>query len=130
MHGWALGGGCELALSCDLIVADATAVFGLPETSVGLVPGGGGTQLAARRLGLGRANDLVLTGRRVHAPEAERIGLADRLGWAWRRRWRSRTPPGMRRHSRRTGVKVSRPSIRSGPRSGREREPREMSTYG
>jgi enoyl-CoA hydratase/carnithine racemase len=79
VHGWALGGGCELALSCDLIVADATAVFGLPETSVGLVPGGGGTQLAARRLGLGRANDLVLTGRRVHAPEAERIGLADRL---------------------------------------------------
>jgi enoyl-CoA hydratase/carnithine racemase len=79
VHGWALGGGCELALSCDLIVADETAVFGLPETTVGLVPGGGGTQLAARRLGAGRASDLILTGRRVSAAEAERIGLADRL---------------------------------------------------
>jgi enoyl-CoA hydratase/carnithine racemase len=79
VHGWALGGGCELALSCDLIVADETAVFGLPETTVGLVPGGGGTQLAMRRLGVGRAADLVLTGRRVNAAEAERIGLADRL---------------------------------------------------
>ena len=79
VHGYALGGGCELALSCDLIVADETAVFGLPETTVGLVPGGGGTQLAPRRLGVGRAADLILTGRRVGAAEAERIGLADRL---------------------------------------------------
>jgi enoyl-CoA hydratase/carnithine racemase len=79
VHGYALGGGCELALSCDLIIADATAVFGLPETTVGLVPGGGGTQLAARRLGPGRAADLILTGRRVDAPEAELMGLADRL---------------------------------------------------
>lgn len=77
--GYALGGGCELALSCDLIVADSTAVFGLPEVTIGLVPGGGGTQLALRRLGPGRASDLVLTGRRVGADEAERIGLADRL---------------------------------------------------
>jgi enoyl-CoA hydratase/carnithine racemase len=79
VHGYALGGGCELALSCDLIVADETAVFGLPETTVGLVPGGGGTQLALRRLGPGRAADLVLTGRQIDAAEAERIGLADRL---------------------------------------------------
>jgi enoyl-CoA hydratase/carnithine racemase len=79
VHGYALGGGCELALSCDLIVADETAVFGLPETTVGLVPGGGGTQLALRRLGPGRAADLVLTGRRLDAAEAARIGLADRL---------------------------------------------------
>jgi len=78
VHGYALGGGCELALCCDLIVADETALFGLPETTVGLVPGGGGTQLALRRLGPGRAADLVLTGRRVGAAEAERIGLADR----------------------------------------------------
>jgi enoyl-CoA hydratase/carnithine racemase len=49
VHGYALGGGCELAMSCDLIVADDTAVFGLPETTVGLVPGGGGTQLALRQ---------------------------------------------------------------------------------
>jgi len=78
VHGYALGGGCELALSCDLIVADETAVFGLPETTVGLVPGGGGTQLALRRIGPGRAADLILTGRRVDAAEAERLGLADR----------------------------------------------------
>ena len=78
VHGFALGGGCELALSCDLVVADETAVFGLPEVTVGLVPGGGGTQLALRRLGAGRAADLVLTGRRVGIDEAERIGLADR----------------------------------------------------
>lgn len=77
VHGYALGGGCELALSCDLIVADETAVFGLPEAKVGLVPGGGGTQLAARRLGPGRAADLIFTGRQVDAAEAERIGLAD-----------------------------------------------------
>jgi enoyl-CoA hydratase/carnithine racemase len=79
VHGYALGGGCELALSCDVIVADETAVFGLPETTVGLVPGCGGTQLSVRRLGAGRAAELVLTGRRVKAAEAERIGLADRL---------------------------------------------------
>ncbi|MEP7025415.1 MAG: enoyl-CoA hydratase-related protein [Actinomycetota bacterium] len=79
VHGYALGGGCEFALSCDLIVADETAVFGLPETTVGLVPGSGGTQLALRRLGPGRAADLIFTGRQVAAVEAERIGLADRL---------------------------------------------------
>jgi enoyl-CoA hydratase/carnithine racemase len=79
VHGFALGGGCELALSCDVIVADETAVFGLPETTVGLVPGGGGTQLASRRLGPGRAADLIFTGRRVDAAEAARIGLADRV---------------------------------------------------
>src|SRR5579875_2834395 len=67
--GYALGGGCELALSCDLIVAGQAAVFGLPEVTVGLVPGGGGTQLALRRLGPGRAADLVLTGRRVGLDE-------------------------------------------------------------
>jgi enoyl-CoA hydratase/carnithine racemase len=87
VHGYALGGGCELALSCDLIVADETAVFGLPETTVGLVPGGGGTQLAQRKLGPGRAADLIFTGRRVPAAEAERIGLADRL-----------VPPGQAAH--------------------------------
>lgn len=77
--GFALGGGCELALSCDLVVADRTAVLGLPEVSVGVVPGGGGTQLLARRLGWSRAADLVFTARRVDAEEAYRLGLADRL---------------------------------------------------
>lgn len=78
VHGYALGGGCELALSCDVIVADATAQLGLPEASVGLVPGCGGTQLLARRVGPGRAADLIFTGRRVGAEEARAIGLADR----------------------------------------------------
>ncbi len=79
VHGYALGGGCELALACDLIVADETAVFGLPEVSVGVIPGGGGTQLLARRVGWGRAADLVFTARRIDASEAHRLGLADRL---------------------------------------------------
>ncbi len=78
VHGFALGGGCELALSCDLIVADETAVLGLPEVTMGLVPGGGGTQLALHRLGYARAADLVLTGRKVAIDEAERMGLIDR----------------------------------------------------
>ena len=77
--GFALGGGFELALSCDVIVADATAVFGLPEVTVGLVPGGGGTQLLVRRVGTGGAADLVLSGRKVGASEASRIGIVDRL---------------------------------------------------
>jgi enoyl-CoA hydratase/carnithine racemase len=77
VHGYALGGGCEFALSCDLIVADESAVLGLPEVSVGLVPGGGGTQLAPRRLGPGRAADLVLTGRRLGIEEAVSYGLVD-----------------------------------------------------
>lgn len=79
VHGYALGGGCELALSCDLVVADESAVFGLPEVSVGVIPGGGGTQLLARRIGWGRAADLIFTARRVDAAEAYRLGLADRL---------------------------------------------------
>jgi enoyl-CoA hydratase/carnithine racemase len=79
VHGFALGGGLELALSCDVVVADETAIVGLPEVSLGLVPGGGGTQLALRRLGPGRAADVVLSGRRIPAEEAHAIGLIDRL---------------------------------------------------
>lgn len=79
LAGHALGGGYELALSCDVIVADATAVVGLPEVTVGLVPGCGGTQLLPRRVGAGRASELVLTGRHVAAEEAARTGLVDVL---------------------------------------------------
>ena len=79
VHGFALGGGCELALNCDVIVADGTAILGLPETSVGLVPGCGGTQLAARRIGPGRAAEMIFTGRQIGAAEAASIGLVDRL---------------------------------------------------
>ena len=79
VEGYALGGGCELALSCDLIVASQTAVFGLPEVSLGLIPGGGGTQLLPRRVGWNRAADLIFTGRRIDGNDAFRIGIADRL---------------------------------------------------
>jgi enoyl-CoA hydratase/carnithine racemase len=77
--GFALGGGTELALACDLVVAAEDATFGLPEVRLGLVPAGGGTQLLARRVGRSAARDLVLTGRRVGAAEALALGLADRV---------------------------------------------------
>ncbi len=79
VEGFALGGGCEIALSCDLVVAGRTAVLGLPEVSVGVIPGGGGTQLLARRVGWSRAADLVFTARKVDADEAYRLGVVDRL---------------------------------------------------
>ncbi|MFC4032766.1 enoyl-CoA hydratase/isomerase family protein [Streptomyces polygonati] len=79
VHGYALGGGFELALSCDLIVGDGTTVLGLPEVSVGVIPGGGGTQLLPRRVGAARAADLVFTARRLAAAEAAALGLIDRL---------------------------------------------------
>ncbi|PSM39470.1 enoyl-CoA hydratase [Streptomyces dioscori] len=79
VHGFALGGGFELALACDLIVADGTAVVGLPEVSVGVIPGGGGTQLLPRRVGAARAAELIFTARRVAAGEARELGLVDVL---------------------------------------------------
>jgi enoyl-CoA hydratase/carnithine racemase len=79
VHGYALGGGFELALACDLIVADGTAVLGLPEVSVGVIPGGGGTQLLPRRVGAARAAELIFTARRLPAAEALALGLIDRL---------------------------------------------------
>ncbi|MFH8560691.1 enoyl-CoA hydratase/isomerase family protein [Streptomyces sp. NPDC017988] len=79
VHGFALGGGFELALSCDVIVADPTAVVGLPEVSVGVIPGGGGTQLLPRRVGAARAAELIFSARRVEAAEARELGLVDLL---------------------------------------------------
>ena len=79
VFGFALGGGCEFALACDLIVADETAVFGLPEVTVGVVPGGGGTQTLVRRIGWSRAADLIFTGRKVPAAEAFELGIVNRL---------------------------------------------------
>lgn len=79
VEGFALGGGFELALCCDLIVASETASFGLPEVGLGLIPGEGGTQLLPRRIGLNRSADLLLTGRRVAAEEALSMGFVDRL---------------------------------------------------
>ena len=79
VSGWALGGGCELALCCDLIVASESAVFGQPEITLGIIPGGGGTQRLAGTVGKHRAMELVLTGRRFDAREAERMGLVNRI---------------------------------------------------
>ncbi|SDG18468.1 enoyl-CoA hydratase/isomerase family protein [Streptomyces griseoaurantiacus] len=79
VHGFALGGGFELALACDVIVADRTAVVGLPEVSVGVIPGGGGTQLLPRRVGAARAAELIFSARRVEAAEARELGLVDEL---------------------------------------------------
>jgi enoyl-CoA hydratase/carnithine racemase len=79
VFGYALGGGFELALNCDLIVASRDAVFGLPEATVGIVPGGGGTQLLPRKVGVARAKELVFTGRRISGDEALQMGLAARV---------------------------------------------------
>lgn len=79
VRGMALGGGLELALTCDVIVADDTAVVALPETGIGIIPGGGGTQLLPRRIGAGRAAELIFTGRRLTAAEAHHYGIVDIL---------------------------------------------------
>jgi enoyl-CoA hydratase/carnithine racemase len=79
VNGLALGGGCELALACDLRVLDPAAQIGLTETKIGVIPGGGGTVRLARIVGLGRAKELIFTARRVAAPEAQAMGLASRI---------------------------------------------------
>lgn len=79
VHGYALGGGCELALACDLRVAADNAKLGLPEVLLGLLPGAGGTQRLPRLIGLARAKELILSGRMVDMVEAERIGLVDKV---------------------------------------------------
>ena len=76
VNGFALGGGCELALACDLVYASEKARFGQPEVNLGLIPGYGGTQRLARRVGLMRAKELVLTGEMIDAARAKAIGLA------------------------------------------------------
>ncbi len=79
VSGVALGGGCEIALACDLRIASERARFGQPEILLGIIPGGGGTQRLARLVGVSRAKDIILTGRQVDATEALRIGLVDEV---------------------------------------------------
>ena len=79
VSGFALGGGCELALLCDMVVASETAEFGQPEVLLGIIPGGGGTQRLARVMGKQQAMELVLTGRRIGAEEAHRLGIVNQV---------------------------------------------------
>ncbi|MGE5314259.1 MAG: enoyl-CoA hydratase/isomerase family protein [Acidobacteriota bacterium] len=79
VHGYALGGGLELMMSCDLAFAAGTAKFGLPELTLGVIPGFGGSSRLARRIGMARAKELIYTGRLIPADDALRMGLVDRV---------------------------------------------------
>jgi len=101
VNGFAFGGGTELLLACDLRVAAAHAQFGLTETTLAIIPGAGGTQRLPRLVGRSRAKDLILTGRRIDAVEAERIGLVNRIA-----------PPGKLRE---TAIELARSIADNGP---------------
>ena len=79
VNGFCLGGGCEIAMACDLIIASEKAKFGQPEINLGIIPGGGGTQRLQRLIGVCRAKELIFTGDIIRADEADRIGLVNRV---------------------------------------------------
>jgi enoyl-CoA hydratase len=79
VSGWALGGGCEFVLSCDMVIASESAKFGLPEVTIGVIPGAGGTQRLARLLGKHLAMEMVINDRKLNAAEAKQFGIANRV---------------------------------------------------
>ena len=79
VNGYALGGGCEMALACDFIYASDTAIFGLPEINLGIIPGFGGTQRLPRLIGANRAKEMIFTGKHLSAAEAKEIGLVNKI---------------------------------------------------
>ncbi len=79
VNGFALGGGCEISMACDIRIASDNASFGQPETGLGIIPGFGGTQRLARLVGMGRAKEMIFTCDNVNAAEAYRIGLVNKV---------------------------------------------------
>ena len=125
VSGFCLGGGNELAMACDLIVASETAQFGQPETGLGIIPGAGGTQRLTRAIGKAKAMDVILSGRFLDAVEAERAGLVARVvaKEAWLEEAKARRP---RDRLERTGRAAPRQGVRQ-PRV-RDRPSRPAST--
>lgn len=114
VEGFALGGGCEIALSCDMIVAGAEATLGLPEVSVGVIPGGGGTQVLTRRIGWSKACKLIFTAARLTGPEALDYGLVDEVTPAGRAKERALELAGSIAKNSPVGLRSSKRAMRLG----------------
>ena len=125
INGFALGGGCELALACHMRFASETAKIGLPEVGLGIIPGYGGTQRLPRLVGLGRALELIATARMIDAAEAFRIGLASSSGIrSTSATTRSSAWRGIRRSSRRRSRRRRDSALDAPRRPRRPRPPR------
>lgn len=114
VDGFALGGGFEIALACDLIVLGSGALVGLPEVGVGVVPGGGGTQLLTRRVGWSRAASMIFRASKLSAPEADRLGVVDELVEAGTARERALSIAGEIALNSPVGVRQAKRAMRAG----------------